>query len=997
MPQNSPTPELRRINPNLRRIRPVQNNTPRIDEPQVEEVNDPQSDNSLLSRFRRFADNTIGSENVDKVKEFGSRLLTGDIPGKIQIGQGRYVDDTPENQAKYNNKEPFSILPKITAEPETFLGGFAKSIYNDFVSPFGTAEGIISSSGPRRFNLRKIQQTGQSQPINILQAPRNPRVRAITNPNRMLGPAPQQPRFISGQAGLADNTQQYKIDLGPVNRLPEEPVTVLPRELGEINPLDAATAARTGTSLSSPIRATTRRNPITGRDEPIEPRVRQVASGNDIVDDAFNVSEELKPFMPEQPTVKLYGDTGGVSPSRRINRNYVRETSKDEVDNQLNQIRPRIRQVANSTNTSANVIEEAIKSTSPEVREVVNNFIKTNYLGANSANNPLAMLGTRLKSIGNSGVELYRKSARFGQQERFNIRDWADPFKQTIGKLRRSERNNFGDYVEGALPIPNSRVRIAVEAWKKSEELAGKAAESSGMVIKAGDTKIPFKRIASGYWPRRLTPEELKKLPTSLDKMIAAGMTRAEAMKVISDARKYGELILPQQHSRLGKLFNYRKDANSGLHHLESMSKVVARTREFGRYDVAGKGTDGIADLIESTSNPALAQKLMDRVIGNDTANISKTLDTMVRVSRTVVSWARLQNYGISSIIGNQLPNMLNSNTKQYVKSLGAFLGRNKGVTDHTAAAIDISHGVFEQTRKLNPMGVYGGKLAENIVRGQAAGIGQGMARTFFREAKKNPNNLDAKKQLFELILEDPDKLLTQAELTPAQLRMAGARNAEISQGLTNTVNLPEYATAPINTVGDATIQLMLIFKKQAALQSKMMKDAFKRNPVKTAALVLGFSQLGGEAIGRTKSTVMGTARGVIGGRDVRESIKEEIEGRSDYLGRYGIENKEVRKAIDRALQSWAFGIFSDVIFSAFDEQRLKDFVVGPVIGGVADIGTAAVQDTVDLLDNDSNTTPVRLGREGLKALPIPGGIGTTIQKEVLPTRSQERRNMFRP
>lgn len=641
-------------------------------------------------------------------------------------------------------------------------------------------------------------------------------------------------------------------------------------------------------------------------------------------------------------------------------------------------VKAEIPNVAKATNVAEDVLTEGLKSANPEVQGVIRSFInKVRDLG----NSAFSTAGTRLKQMGPDGYELYRRSNRYTHQERFNLKEWVEPYKNAGMKLSKDERAKFARYAQGTEPIPNPAVQEAVDLWHKAQNAAGETAENLEMLI---DKDTPFKRIPGNYFPHRA--KDPKTLPSKItelmkdtidkDGTVHKGMSRAEAEQVIARARQFGEIIIPAQHKRLNRIFDYDESFDAGLAHLESMAKATARTKEFGRMDVTGKGLDGIADIIEKTSDPEYAMKVMKRVIGRE-EKLDERLDSLVRGARTAVSWARLQNYGLSSIIGNQLPNMLRATGKEYVRSLGAFIGKNRAITDKSAAAMDISHGIMEHTKRYSPMTVYGGTAAENIVRAQAAGIGEGMARTAFRELKLDPNNAAMKQQLFELILENPDEVLKQASLTDDQIRMAAARNAEISQGITAPMNLPMWASKPVTGPGDAALQTALIFKKQAAIQTKMLKDAFKMNPVKTTALMLGFSQIAGGTIGTIKSVIRGAVSGTLSGEGTIEGIKRDLDTRADYLGRYtGTDNKLINGTLDRMLQSWALGLGSDLLFLALDKNAWSEFAGGPVVGLAGDI-----------VGNITN--PTQLGRETMKMLPIPGGVGQGIQRGLLPTESQ--------
>ena len=641
--------------------------------------------------------------------------------------------------------------------------------------------------------------------------------------------------------------------------------------------------------------------------------------------------------------------------------------------------------------TGNKVVDAASESPVPEIQQAAAQIAKEspNTFGS-KIKQAASTMGTELKGMGDAGTELYRRASRYTQTERQRLAEWAEPYKNAIKVLSKEERANFGDYVEGRQPIPNDKVQAAVDSWREVSTKSGQMGVDSGLRVQmANGEKVPFQPIEENYWPRHLSKEELDKMPGIIDKMLAESpdLSRAQAEQIIKGAREYGELITSPQHQRLNRLFNYRKDAESGLIHLENMAKRTARSSEFGPLDTAGKGSEGIADIIEQTSDPKRAHEIMKRVVGRE-ENVDQNLDKVVRNARTAVSWARLQNYALSATVGNQIPIAMKAGLGEWANSLKAVTTNwkaSKAITDEAGALASISHGMLEELSNWNPMKLYGGEAVENLVRTQSAVVGRSMAKNFFNEVKKNPNNQAAMKELFELVLEDPKKVLAQKELTPEQLKMAAGRGAEIIQGLTAPVNLPSWASTPVTGAWPMMGQMMMVFKKQAMLYNKLMYDSMKANPARTTAILVGMGQLAGAAVGTGKSVVKGTYRGAIGG-DVGDKISDELEHRSDYVGEMLPGNlgdsKLVRDAVDRQLQGWTLGLWGDLLSSSLGGKGgLTDMIAGPIVGGAANIAGDIASGNVK-----------QVGREALRMAPLPGGGGSALQVELLPTQAQENR-----
>src|SRR5690348_6955628 len=116
-----------------------------------------------------------------------------------------------------------------------FIAGGVKLLGDTLASGFDPR-----TAGVMRENVPVVDAKPVAEDIPL---PREP---------KLLGPAPTQPTFISGEAGTAVN-RPYNIDLGTVSpRLGQTDATVLPREAGEVNQIPPDLAARSGTTLGRP-------------------------------------------------------------------------------------------------------------------------------------------------------------------------------------------------------------------------------------------------------------------------------------------------------------------------------------------------------------------------------------------------------------------------------------------------------------------------------------------------------------------------------------------------------------------------------------------------------------------------------------------------------------------------------------------------------------------------------------------------------------------------
>lgn len=193
--------------------------------------------NDWRSLLHRFA---FGATEEDKAIRRKKMLAGLSDKGKEEALQ------LEKNNPKYRigmtsgpESEP-SILPHISHEPETYWGGFTKSLYEDFVRPFGTPSGILSRARPAKLPPlegieRGIPRLGMDtgykldRPLGLPAAGESG-----------AGPV-SKTRFFGGSEGVADATQKYKVDTGQNPDLFSG--TIKPSEFGELTDIDAINAA----------------------------------------------------------------------------------------------------------------------------------------------------------------------------------------------------------------------------------------------------------------------------------------------------------------------------------------------------------------------------------------------------------------------------------------------------------------------------------------------------------------------------------------------------------------------------------------------------------------------------------------------------------------------------------------------------------------------------------------------------------------------------------
>lgn len=256
----------------------------------------------------------VGSKEPDKKK-----------PGLLE----RIVDDKSGSLAhrmlfsQNPAAEPF--LPEMK-QPETWMGGFIKGLYDEFYRPVSSAQGMagallgIQGRGnllrgvkepiPDLANMRRAGKGATFMaPERGLGEPSMPYgPRGTPGGTKLLGPGDitkptgltGQPRFIAGEAGVAEN-RPYQMDIGPVNpRIGADQGTVLPPEYGNLVQIDPFYAASRGITLGRPIQPTD--EDLSGLTPviPKEPEGPLKPIGSEVAP-----TTELKPIESEQPKYEI--------------------------------------------------------------------------------------------------------------------------------------------------------------------------------------------------------------------------------------------------------------------------------------------------------------------------------------------------------------------------------------------------------------------------------------------------------------------------------------------------------------------------------------------------------------------------------------------------------------------------------------------------------------------------------------------------------------------
>jgi hypothetical protein len=198
--------------------------------------------------------------------------------------------------------------------------------------------------------------------------------------------------------------------------------------------------------------------------------------------------------------------------------------------------------------------------------------------------------------------------------------------------------------------------------------------------------------------------------------------------------------------------------------------------------------------------------------------------------------------------------------------------------------------------------------------------------------------NVRAQKSLEDLTLENWNTLKAQGTLTPKNIAYGATRVVEKTQGRAQSIDLP------YNWDKSPYYNIILLYKKYAFVQNRLIKDALKLDPSKPlglnnvdpkkGALLLGLFQLAGEATGDAKAGIKGLVTGDPSG---------EIEKRGQHMP---FDNKMINRMLQNYTDSMFLGLIGDAIHASNSgKSGLLQFAFGPVPSLAAETGGNIIAD----------------------------------------------------
>lgn len=590
---------------------------------------------------------------------------------------------------------------------------------------------------------------------------------------------------------------------------------------------------------------------------------------------------------------------------------------------------------------------------------------------------------TQIKRTGAAGEEIARRLSRSRLRGDSYGGRWSRRYQDATKHLDDTQFNQYVEELDTGVRSGDPKVRAAVETTKILDDEVVKAAKAARLGKKDPRTGeiSPFTGRAN-YFPHIYPKDFFEKIHKNKDfresiiqQMMKKGISRAEADRVLKQSRQHGERLISAQYGRDPfEIPGFIRDRKVMIRHLDDMGRRIALAEEFDPKDIRS-GSSIVSQLIEKTNDPAKVRKLLQRILRDEDPHDKRIVELARRITNAE-SLLHLSHFVISNT--NQLAMVpIRSNWKSTIKATWRFATDakkfyNDAIDD--GAIVEITH-----RQLLDEMGgrglagkLYGFGASEKFQRALAAGVGRADAELTFQALKKSPGNSRLRRHMKELLLEDPDIVLKQNSLSDDQIHMAGARLAEITQGLAGPQDLPPAWTS------HPLINLVFLYKRFAFRGTKMIVDAIKERPIANslkAALIL---PIFGEATGDVKAAISGVVSGT--------GASKEIEARSKRFPITG--NEFVDRMAANYMQAWALGIVGDILESAYrrDSSGLLQFFGGPVISDVSDVGSGVAQAT------KGNVKP--LGRKVTSSVPF---VGSGLRKKLFPPQKTQSRNVEIP
>jgi len=557
---------------------------------------------------------------------------------------------------------------------------------------------------------------------------------------------------------------------------------------------------------------------------------------------------------------------------------------------------------------------------------------------------------TILEEMGPAGEKISRMYKYLRAEANHEAGKRISELGQASADFNMDERTNLFDVLDGTAAPINPRVANAVKVGRRILDETGIEAEKLGMKLALpSGKKVPFTRHQGPYAPHVFDDAFFKgqNKENLFNTLVKEGKSPDEANHIIEAIKNYGDRLIDPQHTRSLNLKGYRRDPEAISKYLGDMWQKIGEARHLGVEDLADP-TSPISQLVKDTNNPQLAHKILNAQLGRTIHDAG--MEQFVHSINSAQVAMKLPMFAISNLSQRATP-LLKASAGDYVKAIESTMSdkaaaRTRAEVSGSLQAVNKQ--LFQDSGGESRISrIFQMRRSESANRVFTSEVGRHTVERVFKDLKRNPADKMARKRLDDLLLEDVDTVLKQDSLTDKQKSIASYRMNELTQGITDNIDLPELWN------GHPSVKLLTLFRKFAFVQTKIIKDAIKENPGRNIPLALLAYTVAGEAVGDTKTAISS----LISGKDTKDELAKR--GQYKEIGKITARIMKSEKSgaiVGRLAQNladgFAFGLLDDAISSSLSGKPsgMVEFLGGVNLGdasrvlggagrGIANIG----------------------------------------------------------
>lgn len=583
---------------------------------------------------------------------------------------------------------------------------------------------------------------------------------------------------------------------------------------------------------------------------------------------------------------------------------------------------------------------------------------------------PLFKSGTAiLDDLGDSGKELSRLLKRTRAEGSIEAGTMSNRARKIIDDVDDKDFDAIVDIIEGKITTNNPTLNAKATELSSILDELGTLAEGSGMEMSNPSGQVfPFKK-ADKYFPHIFEDGFFDKNKDNIvNSLIAKGMSPKEAAFVVQQSIEKGPRLISPQHMRSLNLEGYRRDKGAIYKHIDDMHNRIAQAKNLGARDI-GDADSPISKLIAASKDPDRAKKIVEAQLGR--VPHDKSMQEFAHTVNKIEATAKLPLFAISNMSQAAAP-LLRGSVKSFAKGV-ADTFKGKDFAEESGALQSVLRSAFQEMGGESGISkVYGMSKSEKFNRSISANTGRYEVDSSFAKLKKDPTNTTARKRLADLLLEDPDTVLKQEKLTDKQIKMAGFRMSEITQGITDPMDLPPiWSSHPL-------LKIPTMFKRFAFQQTKIIRDAVNENKMRNVPLAFALYQAMGEGVGDIKAGISGAISG--------EGAEEKIRARGEMPERM----------LKNMADGFAFGILTDLIGSLSPENppdSTFSWMAGPAIDDTVKLARAGYSSAKGMIKKKGQRgDTMALPKEAVKKLPM----GFAVSKRLF-GKEEKKKNKWLP